>query len=97
MNTRLPDDCIGLIQDSVQFERAKARLGEPGLSFASNFIVAGGEKQSDRALLKPFVNQSGSAHLICLEVEIDLATLIDLPAGHPVILKVERYDSLDVS
>jgi hypothetical protein len=40
----LPDDCIGLIQDSVQFQRAKARLGEPGLSFASNFIVAGGEK-----------------------------------------------------
>jgi hypothetical protein len=94
----LPDDCIGLIQDSVQFQRVKARLGEPGLSFASNFIVAGGEKQSDMALLKPFADQFGSAHLLRLEVEIDLAMLIGLAAAsHPVVLKVERYDSLDVS
>ena len=50
------------------------------------------------ALLKPFANQFGSAHLLCLEVEIDLAVPIALLAtGHPVVLKLEGYDSLDVS
>jgi hypothetical protein len=29
---------------SMQFQRAKARLGEPGLSFAFNSSVAGGGK-----------------------------------------------------
>jgi hypothetical protein len=50
------------------------------------------------ALRKPFANQFGSAHLLCFEVEIDLAALVDLPtAGHPVVLNVEGYDSLAVS
>jgi len=48
------------------------------------------------ALRKLFAKQLGSAHLICFEVEIDLAMLIDLAAGHRVIFKLEGYDSLNV-
>jgi hypothetical protein len=77
---------------------SKGPAGAPGLPFASNFIATGGEKQSDMALPKSFASQFGSAHLLCLEIEIDLAVLTDLPAaGHPVVLKIEGYGSLDVS
>ena len=83
---------------SLGIDRIMFSTDHPYASMADARPFLGKLPVSSIALPKLFTNQFGSAHLLCLEVEVDLAALVELPAAaHPVALKVEGYDSLDVS